>query len=208
VLPVPPFEEKFESMPKGSVPPGWVAAARRVEVVERDGTKVLRKLAAKERPSPPFIRLQTYFTLPIEGGYTVTADVLGTRKETKALTFLPDMGVINSRYTMTLLGGDQALRIDTWSSIPRLRKDVPFTWEADKWYRLKFQVALEGDKALLRGKVWPRESAEPDAWLIELEDLYPNREGSAGLSAYSNGTTPKSDGTEVYYDNIGVTPNE
>lgn len=208
IFPDAPFEETFESMPKGSVPPGWVSAGRRVEVVERDGNKVLRKLASKERPSPPFVRLQTYFTLPIEGGYTVIADILGTKKETKAMTFLPDMGIINSRYTMTLLGGDQALRIDSWSALPRLRKDVPFSWEGDKWYTIKFQVALKDEKAMLRGKVWPKESAEPDAWLIELEDACPNREGSAGLSAYSHGTTAKSDGTEVFYDNIRVTPNE
>ncbi|MCO6439298.1 MAG: PQQ-binding-like beta-propeller repeat protein [Phycisphaerae bacterium] len=207
VIPDPPFTIDFESMKVGSAPPGWIAASRRVEVVERDGSKVLRKLASKERPSPPFMRLQTYFTLPIEGGYTVIADVLGTEKENKVMKFLPDMGIINSRYTMSLLGGDQALRIESWSAVPRIRKDVPFRWEAEKWYRMKFQVALKGDKAILRGKVWPRDSAEPEAWTMELEDSTPNREGSVGLSAYSNGTTPKSDGTEVYFDNIQVIPN-
>ena len=62
--------------------------------------------------------------------------------------------------------------------------------------------------ALLRAKVWPRDSAEPAAWTIETEDSFPNREGSAGLYGYSTNTTTKSDGPDIFYDNFKVAPNE
>ncbi len=44
--------------------------------------------------------------------------------------------------------------------------------------------------------------------MIECADPYPNTEGSPGPYAYSNGTTPKSKGAEVYFDNIEVLKNE
>ena len=73
---------------------------------------------------------------------------------------------------------------------------------------MRFEVKLDGDKAHLRGKVWPRDSAEPAQWTIEFVDPFANREGSPGLYAYSPGTTPKSKGPEVFFDNIEVRPNE
>jgi hypothetical protein len=38
-------------------------------------------------------------------------------------------------------------------------------------------------------------------------DPSPNREGSAGIYGYSTGTTSKSKGTEIFYDNILITGN-
>lgn len=203
IVPRLPIEVDFEDMKLDSLPAGWIGAARKMKVAERDGSKVLHKLA--ENPSPPFMRVQPYITLPIEGGYVVEADMLGTPR---GEMFKPDMGLVNSRYNLTLLGHDQALRVETWSPLPRLRKDVPFPWETEKWYRMKFEVRLDGDKGVIRGKVWPRGEAEPGAWTVEVEDAFPNREGSAGLYSYSPGTTAKSRGPEVFYDNIKVTKND
>jgi outer membrane protein assembly factor BamB len=203
VSPRVPFEETFESIVEGAVPPGWLSVQRKTKVVTRDGSKVLQKLA--EDPAPPFMKIKTYMTPPIAGGYTMEADLLGTPK---GEMFKPDMGLVNSRYELTLLGGNQALRLESWTPIPRLREDVPFPWQTDRWYRMKFEVRLQGGKALLRGKVWPRDSQEPGAWTIEAEDPFPNFEGSPGLFGYSPGTTTKSKGPEVFFDNVRVVPNE
>lgn len=203
ISPEPPIDVNFEDMAVDSVPPGWIGVAKRTKIVERDGGKVLQKLA--EDPAPPFMRIQPYITPPIAGGYLMQADMLGTPKGD---LFRPDMGLVNSRYTLSMLGGDQALRLETWPSLPRLRKDVPFPWVTDKWYRMKFEVKLQGDRALLRGKVWPRDDTEPTAWTIETEDPYPNHEGSPGLYGFSPGTTTKSKGPEIFYDNLKVTRNE
>ena len=132
------------------------------------------------------------------------ADILGTPRGER---FNPDMGLINSRYVLSLMGHYQTLRVETWSALPRIRKEVPFAWETNKWYRFKFRVHLEGDKALLQAKVWPKDEAEPGTWTLEEEDSFPNREGSAGIYAYSPGTTSKSNGPEVFFDNIRVSPN-
>jgi hypothetical protein len=54
-------------------------------------------------------------------------------------------------------------------------------------------------KTRVRGKVWPRGSAEPEQWMIEKLDPIPNLHGSPGLFAYAH--------NEIYYDNIKVTQN-
>jgi len=200
-----PIDENFDSMEPGKPPPGWVGAGGRAVIAERDGSMALRKLASKERPSPPFMRMRAYATPPIDGGYTVQADLLGTLKGKR---FKPDMGLINSRYRFIMLGMSDVLRIETWSPIPRLRKDEPFLWDANQWYRVKFDVKLDAEQAKVRAKVWPRESEEPAAWTIEMVDPSPNREGSAGVYGYSTNTTAKSDGPEIFYDNFKVTRND
>jgi len=95
----------------------------------------------------------------------------------------------------------------SWSPIPRIQKDVPFEWNTDTWYRVKFQVQSREGDAEVRAKVWPREQDEPEEWSIEMTDAYPNREGSAGIYGYSTGTTSKSKGTEIFYDNITISRN-
>ena len=200
-----PVRENFESMAAGSAPPGWVGVVNKAKVVEHDSGKVLKKLASKQRPSPPFMRLRGYATPPIQGGCSVEADLLGTLARGR---FKPDMGLINSRYRFVMMGMSKKLRIETWSPLPRLRQDVAFEWQANQWYRVKFDVSLEGEQARVRAKVWKKDEKEPDHWHIEAVDPYPNREGSAGVYGYSTGTTSKSDGPEILYDNFTVVRND
>ncbi|MBI5864494.1 MAG: hypothetical protein HZB38_08300 [Planctomycetes bacterium] len=209
VCPKPPFKVDFEDMKPDSTPPGWLNVINKTKVVDQNGNKVLQKLA--EKPSPPFMRIRAFMGPPIAGGYTVTADVMSTVRKTAVKEYWADAGVINSRYEMLLMGDTPAtpcLRVVTWAPIPRLQKDVPLAWKPGIWYRVKFQVKLDGGKALLRGKVWARDELEPADWLIEAVDPYPNLEGSPGLYGYSNGTTEKSKGAEIFYDNIEVSGNE
>lgn len=210
ILPRLPLMEDFEQMAAGSVPPGWVAAGGRVKVVERDGSRVLMKLASRERPSPPFMRLQTYFTAPLPAGYTVECEMMSEERDAGRRSFLPDMGLINTRYLFQLSGADRksgaktGARIETWGAVPRLRRDVAFDWAPGVWYRVKFEVRREGDKALCRAKAWRREQSEPGAWQFELVDECPHVQGAAGLYCYSNGTTARSDGPATYFDNLKV----
>lgn len=199
-----PISEDFESIPEGKVPPGWVGVASKTQVIDQGG-KVLKKLASKARPSPAFMRLRAYATPPIEGGYTVQADLFGKLARKR---FKPDMGLINSRYRFIMMGMRKRLRIETWSPLPRLREDVSFPWDPESWYRVRFSVKLEGEKARLRAKVWPRGEAEPESWNIDVIDPNPNRDGSAGIYGYSVGTTSKSDGPEILFDNFKVMKND
>jgi len=209
ICPKPPFSEDFERYPLDATPPGWLGVVGKTKVIERDGNQVLAHLS--ERPHPGFMRVRTYMTPPIAGGYTIEADVLGGVKKTVATEYRPDVGLVNSRYELLLMGDDPTnlrLRLVTWAPVPRLQHDVQFGWEPNVWYRMKFQVKLEGGKGLLRGKVWPRDQIEPAVWTLEAEDPYPNTEGSPALYGYANGTTARSKGPEILWDNVKVMPND
>ena len=197
-----PLTVDFEDLELGSIPAGWVGITGKTKVVERDGSKVLMKMA--DKPSVPFTRIRGYITPPVPFGYTIEADLLGAPKGKR---FKPDIGLINTRYTFIMRGNAQKLRLVSWSPIPRIQKDVPFEWSTDTWYRVKFQVESREGDGVIRAKVWPRGQEEPEAWSIEMTDAYPNREGSAGIYGYSTGTTSKSKGTEIFYDNITISRN-
>ena len=77
---------------------------------------------------------------------------------------------------------------------------MPFNWDESKWYTMKFRAGIEDGKAVLRGKVWPRDEKEPAGWTIEAVDAVPNSNGSPGLFGNANEA-------EFYIDNVLVTPN-
>lgn len=136
--------------------------------------------------------------------YTIAADVRGARMSDQ----LPDIGLTNLGYVLDLMGESQQLQIRTWSAQLRLGKantaTVPFPWREDTWYRMKFRVDMESEPpasvAVLRGKVWPRDQAEPKEWTITVRDESPNLNASPGL--YGNAKV-----AELYLDNIEITPN-
>ncbi len=206
IAPRPPIKEDFEGMAEGAVPPGWTGVAGKTRIVSRDGSKVFEKVAEKGKPSPVW-KMRAYVGEPVAAGYTVSADVMGTLARRR---FKPDMGVINDRYELILLGNGKALELSRWRDEPEhgLRRKASFEMQPDTWYRMKLRVAIEGDKAKVQGKVWPRAEAEPATWALEIEDPCPNMEGCPGLFTYSNGTTDKSDGPGAYFDNLMVMENE
>ncbi|UCD52568.1 MAG: PQQ-binding-like beta-propeller repeat protein [Phycisphaerales bacterium] len=205
VVPPLPYREDFENLELGQAPPGWITSPVKSQVAEYEGHKVLRKLA--ERPAPPFARLRCYIMPPIPTGYTVRSDVLGVPKRNR---FLPDMGLINSRYLLILTGTSERhrlLRLVSWSPVPRIIREIPYPWEGDKWYATKLSVDVQDGRGLVRAKVWPRDEPEPDDWTLTMEDPCPNPAGSPGLYAYSVAITSKTKGTEVLFDNVAITPN-
>lgn len=206
ISPMPPIKEDFEKMPADAVPPGWVGVVGKTKIVDKDGGKYLRKLAEKAKPSPVW-KMRAFSGLPIEGGYTVQADLLGTLARNR---FKPDMGLISSGYEMILMGMTKELELSRWRDEPThaLRKKIPMELQPDQWYRMKLRVEMKDGKATVQGKVWPRDEKEPDTWTIQFDDPCANREGAPGLFVFSNGTTDKSDGAEVFIDNYQVYANE
>jgi outer membrane protein assembly factor BamB len=116
---------------------------------------------------------------------------------------LPDMGLIAQRYTLDMMGNSQELQIRSWPPqvARRFSKTIPFHWDGDKWYTMKFSAGTQGGKAVLKGKVWPRGEPEPDKWTIEAVDDVPNLQGSPGLFGQSTIS-------EIYIDNVSVVSNE
>ena len=127
--------------------------------------------------------------------FTIQADVRGSLKNGQ---YLPDMGLINCRYTLILSGSGQKdgvgqkLSLQSWDAMPRIDRTVDFPWKPETWYTMKLSVEQSGGKAQLQGKVWERGQPEPGAWTVTFEDPTPNGPGSAGLHGYStdvNGPT-------------------
>ena len=118
------------------------------------------------------------------------------------------MGIVAYRYTLMLDGNKQQLRLLSWEAVPRVDKSIAFGWKENTWYRMKFTVDVQGSKATVRGKVWPRDQTEPEDWTVTFEDPTANTEGSPGVYGYAAGIEEDSPGTEIFYDKVTVTPNK
>lgn len=186
-----PIREDFESSEVGSNPDYMMGYIARWMVEDQDGNKVMSK-----GPSPIKIHRHIGFIGKSElSDYTIAADVMGTQDG----RHVPDFGLINSGYTLEIRGAHQELEVFSWGSALRMAQQVPFTWEPDVWYRMIFRVEVRDGKGLVRGKVWPRGEAEPEAWTITVEDPLPIEHGAPGLSGFSP--------APIYYDNVEVTSN-
>jgi outer membrane protein assembly factor BamB len=205
VAPVLPYKPNFDRVPVGAAPGGWVNTQGKFVVTEKDGAKVLMKLP--NNSNPLLARAFAYIGMPTLTDYTIESDLMGT----KVRSDMPDMGLVANRYTLLLDGNKQHLRITSWEANPpsgRVDKTLHFEWKPDVWYRAKLTVEVQGDKAVARGKVWPKGEQEPAAWTIELEDTTPNKEGSPALYGYATGILEESPGAAIYYANVSVTPNQ
>lgn len=206
VAPIIPYSNDFEKLPVGGAPAGWVNTAGKFTVVERDGGKVLSKVNTV--PAPPVARANGYITTPKAKDYVIEADVMATEVRGK----LPDVGVVNSRYTLLLDGkqdpdtGKRALRLVSWEANPRLVVGAEFDWQPGTWYSLKLAIEQKEKTAVLMGKVWKKGEAEPADWTITFEDPSPNREGAAAVYGYISNITDDEPGCEIFYDRVVITP--
>ncbi len=191
VVAQPPYREGFDAVAAGQRPPYFLSGAVRFEVAETADGKVLKK-----GPSPEGIhRHRTFLGAPDWSDYTVQADLMAERVGRK----VGDVGLINSGYTVDLMGGHQQIQVRSWDSELRASKEVPFSWEPGTWYTLKVSVRTEAGKGVVRAKAWPRGQPEPAAWTLVAEDPLPIERGSPGLYGYSP--------APVYFDNVEVTRN-
>jgi len=188
---VPDLPWKFD-FSTGEIPITFVGIRYRNVIRNVDGKPVMVKITT----IPKGARSQGWLGHPDLHDYTIEADVRGAINHGK----MPDIGLIAQRYTLDLMGASQQLQIRTWTPVLRMAKTVPFDWKPNVWYQMKFRAANEEGRAVLRGKVWPRDSQEPEAWTIEAVDDSPNTHGSPGL--FGNAKT-----AEIYVDHLRVSPN-
>ncbi|MCP4660277.1 MAG: PQQ-binding-like beta-propeller repeat protein [bacterium] len=186
-----PWQEDFDALAAGSFPPTWLGGSKGATVQEVDGEKILVQPRAK-RMAP---RATIYLGPSYLAGYTIQADVRASQQGRRR----PDLGLINSGYTLDLQGNHQRLEVRSWAAEKRMAQQQPCAWEMDVWYTIKLRVDVAGGKALIRGKVWRRDQEEPSAWTITVEDPLPIPGGSPGLYGF----TP----VEGHFDNVKVTVN-
>jgi outer membrane protein assembly factor BamB len=190
VIPALPWKFDFSDE---KVPPVWIGADYRHKPAPLDGEKGLVKIST----IPKGTRSQAWMGWTDLHDYTVQADFKATERNGR----LPDLGLINQRYTLDLQGA-QKLELRSWTArlYQRFAKTVDFAWKADTWYTLKFQSETKNGQVTLRGKVWTRGEPEPGEWHIEATDATPNLNGSPGL--FGNATD-----AEFFIDNVMVSGN-
>ena len=206
IVPPLPWHFTFDSL--DDAPVSWMGARYR-HVVRSDpfdessagqgggGNNVLVKV----NTIPKGARSRAWFGPSEMSNYTIAADVRGDRTGDQ----LPDIGLTAHGYVLDLMGNSQQLQIRTWDPTLRMAQTVPFAWKEDTWYRMKLRAEIDdsGDApvAILRGKVWPRDQAEPSDWTVTATDQSPNLQTSPGL--YGNAKV-----AQLYLDNIDVTAND
>lgn len=199
---VPPLPWSFDFETAEDVPLTWIGGRVRYVLRDKDGKRFAVKRDELPTPNDPNNKLGTRSQLtmgPVDmADYTIEADFSLEEQDGK----LPDFGLTNSRYSMTVRPMNNELRIYSWSPHDhRTNASVEFDPTAHTWYTMKMRVDPQGDKALVRGKLWPRGEAEPESWTIEMEDAAPHLFGSPGLFG-------KAEVAEIFVDNIKVYPNK
>ncbi len=191
-----PIEEDFEALEVGSVPEIWIGIAGRAAVAEIEDPAVTGKVLHMPR-APRGVPRSTPFLGPTDmSGYTVQVDFKGTQEGRRR----PDAGVINGGYTLDLQGNHQRLEVRSWAAELRMMQRIDYAWDMDRWYTMKLRVDQAEGKAIIRGKVWPRDEAEPGDWTLVVEDTLPIETGSPGLYGYAP--------VDIYYDNVKVMVSE
>ena len=186
-----PWQENFDNLAAGSVPPTWINTLGKFSGREVEGAKVLVKHADNA-----FTKRARVFMGPTDwSNYSVEADVRATEKRRQ----LGDAGVVAQRYNLVLFGNHQRLELQSWQPETQRTVSVPFQWKGDNWYRLKLRVEPVNGKVVARGKAWLASEPEPEKWLVERTDEFPNTQGSPGIYADAP--------FEVFFDNVKVTPN-
>jgi outer membrane protein assembly factor BamB len=211
VVPQIPYTQNFDKIPAGGAPGGWINTNGKFLIKQLPGGEVvLSKL--NTNPRPPLARANGYITSPDATNYTIQCDLRGTLVRNR----LPDMGVVNCRYLCVLdgkpdpeHGGKRTVKLLSWEARDtRLNVVVPFDWQPDTWYTAKFTVEQTDKAAVLKGKVWKKGDKEPDKWTIEFTDPNPNRNGAAALYGYVTNIDAPEAGSDIYYDNLSITPNK
>jgi hypothetical protein len=202
VAPRLPYAQDFEKLPEGAVPGGWVNTAGKFLVADVGGNKVLKKVNTSAKA--PIKEGYAYIGTPSMKDYTIQCDVLGTEKVLGEERNVPKIGVCAQRYTLLLHNGD-LLSIVSWEALPRIDRTVNFTFKPKVWYRMKLTVAKPGE---IQGKVWERDQPEPSAWTVTATDSRPNPVGTPALFGAVTGISEPHPGTDVYYDNLLITPNK
>ncbi len=198
VIPPLPWRFDFEEVPLtspggvGEPPLPWIGCRYRHVVRKVDGNNVMVKVTT----IPKGTRSRGWFGQTDLHDYTIQADVRGAVKDGK----IPDIGLIAQGYALAMMGMNQQLELLTWDAVPRMDKSIAFEWKPDVWYTIKLRAENQGPRAVLRGKIWPKDQPEPANWTIEAQDEAPNRTGSPGL--FGNASD-----AEIFLDNIQVTAN-
>jgi outer membrane protein assembly factor BamB len=189
-----PWNETFDAYADGAAPAGWVnLTAGRLAVATLDGQKVLEKAPLDTL----FKRIRAFIGPTSWSNYTFEADVRANERRRQ----LGDVGITAQRYSLVLYGSAQRLKLESWEPETTRTVSVPFSWQANTWYRLKVRVQNEAGTAVrIQGKAWPVGQPEPAAWLIDRREADGHRHGAPGFFIDAQ--------FGAYLDNLRLTANQ
>jgi outer membrane protein assembly factor BamB len=201
IIPELPWTFDFEDG-RETPPPHWANATGKFAVRDLDGSKVLVKLAENDfafaKRCRPFMGNTEY------SNYTIQSDVRGSEKLRRQMG---DIGLVAQRYELVLFGNHQRLELQPWQPEVQRTVKVNYAWKADTWYVMKLEVqTLTKGQVRARGKVWPKGQPEPAAWTVSRIDPIGSVKGAPGL--YADAPSRVGGGSELYFDNIRVSPNK
>jgi outer membrane protein assembly factor BamB len=172
----------------------WIGARFKWDIRELDGNKIFNKTLDRLL----FQRAFTFFGDSRMRNYTVAADVMSDGNK----RMMSNVGVINQRYVINLVGNYKQLEIV--SNQERIKAAVPFPMQPKTWYRIESRVDVSPDgSGVVRAKAWKRDEPKPENWTIEVPHKHAHPHGAAGVYGFA-----LQNQFPVYIDNISVTPNE
>jgi hypothetical protein len=183
---------KVTTIPKGTRSQGWIGPIGLHDYVIR--AEFRARESGVEKPGDPAVAAAQTTSSDADAFAKAFGNPASLEKAR-----MPDMGLIAQRYTLDLMGAAQQLQVRSWPPLVAtyFSKTIPFSWEAGRWYVMKFEARTSGQAAVLRGKVWPRGEPEPTAWTIEATHAAGNLQGSPGFFGNSKDS-------EIYIDNVTV----
>ena len=188
VSPPPPWRYDFDDME--SVPPYWISALGKFQPDPQAGVLI------KTNANPFLKRTRVYLGSSDLHDYTVQVD-FNTATERRRLG---DAGVIAQRYALIAFGTKQRLELQSWQPETARTTSVPASIRSGTWYTLKVNTEnLPDGQVRVRGKIWPRDEAEPDEWTIDATDAMGSRYGSPGFYGDAHAV--------ISFDNLEVVPN-
>jgi outer membrane protein assembly factor BamB len=185
---------KVTTIPKGTRSQGWIGP---IDLADYAMTADFR--AAEFGGASPAVVAATESTSAGEDESLPPPPPASGTTADLSIARLPDMGLIAQRYTLDLMGASQQLQLRTWPPqvATHFSVTVPYAWEAGRWYRMRFEATREGNDAVLRGKVWPRDEPEPEEWTVTGVHPGGNLQGSPGFFGNAKDS-------EIAIDNVRV----
>ena len=71
-------------------------------------------------------------------------------------------------------------------------KEIPFSWIGDQWWSVRFQMTPQdsNQSTFVQYKLWPKQEAEPDTWLVSEKFSIQYKGGKCALWGFPYASTP------------------
>jgi len=173
------FEQNFEKLPKGELPPEFLTLNGVFAVVEEQGSKLV------ELPGSPLEDFGFLFGPSEASGQESSARIFGTKQGRKFPTFA--LGVNGGGgYKIRVAPGKKAIELLKGDEVSR---SVAFEWKSGEWTHLKLRVRKTGDGVKVEGKAWQGDK-EPEEWALSLDEKEPLPPGKSGVWGMPYAGTP------------------